>query len=95
MVVAFLRGLLKPRLDFGIRSIIAETVVFEAMDATIDAENYKISALLHTIRLNVTKYEARSGVVSTASEQFGRAIDLGDYDLYGWADLNAKKADTK
>jgi hypothetical protein len=91
MVVAFLRGLLKPRLAYGLRSIIAENVMLEAMDASIDAENYKISALLHTVRLSVTKYEARKGVINTAGEQFSKAIDLQGYDLYGWKDLAAKK----
>jgi hypothetical protein len=92
MVVAFLRGLLKPKLSFGLRSLVAENVMLEAMDATMDAENYKVSALMHTIRLSVTKYDARTSVANKASEHFGKAIDLDGYDLYGWKDLIAKKA---
>lgn len=92
MVVAFLRGLLKPKLSFGIRSLVAENVMLEAMDATMDAEHYKISALMKTIQLGVTKYEARTSVVNKASEHFGKAIDLDGYDLYGWKDLIDKKA---
>jgi nucleoside-specific outer membrane channel protein Tsx len=91
MVVAFLRGLLKPKLSFGLRSLVAENVMLEAMDATMDAENYKVSALMQTIRLSVTKYEARTSAVNKASEHFGKAIDLDGYDLYGWKDLIAKK----
>lgn len=94
MVVAFLRGLLKPKLAFGLRSLVAENVMLEAMEATMDAESYKVSALLHTIRLSVTKHEARTSVVNKASEHFGKAIDLEGYDLYGWKDLISKQAAT-
>lgn len=82
MVGAYLRGLLKPQLSYGTRSLVSESVIFEALASEHMAQNMLdgISADLALIPV-LTEKGVRSTIDNT-NARLRRAAELRVFDLY-------------
>jgi hypothetical protein len=97
MVVAYLRGLLRPIHKFGSRSVIAENVVLEALSAELLAGNMQAVVSSDLAAITLFKQDAAISTMELASSRLTRAGELRIYDVYKVASQIAGqlKRDTK
>jgi hypothetical protein len=90
MVAAFLRGLLKPTESYGLRSMLGESVVLEAVAAEVSADAFMLHAKLDAAALPVL---TDSGVRSTLRAMGARAARYTDLKLMDVYRLERKVED--
>ena len=82
MLAAYLRGLLKPEHKYGLRSILAENVILEAISAEITAETYTSSALADASLVPALRAEAANSTIRSLFARLSRAAELKFMDVY-------------
>jgi hypothetical protein len=97
MVVAYLRGVLRPNHPFGSRSFTTEQIVLESLSAERLSDNMQAEVMAD---LSLIPAMNQKGVISTAeraNSRLGRACELRLFDIYKVADQIAgrMKRDTK
>ena len=86
MLAAFLRGLLKPSIKFGMRSRIFEDVILESMSAHIEADRLHINAAIDAAVANVLTEDSKRDALRRIHRQTQRHAALQLMDIYGLAD---------
>jgi hypothetical protein len=97
MVVAYLRGVLRPNHPFGARSFTTEQIVLESLSAERLSDNMQAEIMAD---LSLIPAMNQKGVISTAERantRLTRACELRLFDIYKVADQIAGrlKRDTK
>lgn len=82
MVVAFLRGLLKSHHNHGLRSVLGEMAILEAVSASAEADILQASALMDASLAPMCDSEGRRALLRRMSAQIGRAGELAVMDIY-------------
>ncbi len=82
MVAAFLRGLLKPTTDYGLRSIMGESVIFEAIAAEVSADTFKLHSQLDAAMLPVLNDKGIRSTMRTMGLRAARCSELRLLDIY-------------
>ena len=95
MVTAYLRGLLKPKLDYGLRSIASEAVVLEALSASIQADNLQTLTNVASASLPVLNHEGMNETWSTIQRRTRRIAELRRSDIYRFGHHQAQDAQSK
>lgn len=97
MVVAYLRGLLRPQHNFGTRSFATEEVILEALDAECAAASINASVMADLAIIPALTQRGVIATTSRASKRLVRASELRTMDIYKVADQVASriKRDTK
>jgi hypothetical protein len=85
MLAAYLRGLLKPSMAFGFRSLLFEDVILEAMTADIAAENFRLSVASDSALASILTDEGKRGVLRRTQRQIKRHAALQLLDIYDLA----------
>jgi hypothetical protein len=89
MVVAYLRGLLKPSLHYGLRSIVAENYVFEALLADNQAFMLESSIQSDASIIPALKIESKRETMRLINRRRQRCMEIRNGAIYG-----ARKAKT-
>ena len=97
MVVAYLRGLLRPNHTFGTRSFVTEQIVLESLSAERLADNMQAEVMAELSLIPVFNQKAIISTAEKSSARLGRACELRMFDIYKVADQIAGriKRDTK
>lgn len=85
MLTAYLRGLLKPSSEFGLRSLLFEDVILEAMSAHIAKENFKISIVADSAIASILTADSKRSVLRRVQRQTQRLAALQLMDIYDLA----------
>lgn len=83
MLAAYLRGLLKPSTDYGMRSFIFEDVVLEAMTADIVADRYTSSIAVDAAIAGILTDDSKRNAMRRIQRQTKRRGELQLMDIYG------------
>jgi hypothetical protein len=86
MVAAYLRGLLKPNHQYGLRSRISEDVVIEALATEMMATNMTSAVNFDLTLIPVLNEKGRLAAVDRVTEKLRRVAELRANDLYRVAD---------
>ena len=89
MIAAFVRGLLKPELKYGLRSRMGEDAVFEAMLAGVSADMHLERAANASSTVPALTPESAERVLKSVSRREQRAMELRLMDVYRMADSPA------
>lgn len=82
MVAAFVRGLLRKEHTYGLRSALAENLIFEAIGAQVGAEQLFLNVSLDAAITGVIKPDARQKHLESVFARAARAHDLKLFDVY-------------
>ena len=82
MVAAYLRGLLKPTSHYGLRSLMAETAILEAIAAEVSADTFRLHAQLDAATLPVLNEKGIRSTISTMGKRAARCAELRLMDIY-------------
>ena len=82
MVAAYLRGLLKPRTMYGLRSDLAEDVLLEAILADVQAKGYETSILTDASIIPALTDESKETTLRSIRAKLGRVTELKMFDIY-------------
>lgn len=83
MLAAYLRGLLKPSMPFGVKSYLFEDVILEAMTAHIAVENFRLSIAADSAVASILTDDGKRGVLRRTQRQVKRHAALQLLDIYG------------
>jgi hypothetical protein len=83
MVVAYLRGLLKPSFDHGLRSIAAENYVLDTLVADTQARMLEATILSDSAILPALTIDAKKDTVRLISKRMQRCVDIRNGAIYG------------
>ena len=82
MVAAFLRGLLKPTTEYGLRSIMGESVMLEAISAEVAADTFTLHAQLDAAMLPVLNEKGVKSTMRSMGQRAARGSELRLMDIY-------------
>ena len=82
MVAAFVRGLLRKDHQYGLRSALAENLVFEAIGAQVGAEQLALVVGVDAAITGVVKPDARQKHLESVFARASRAHDLRLFDVH-------------
>ena len=82
MVAAFLRGLLKPTTEYGLRSIMGESVMLEAISAEVAADTFTLHAQLDAATLPVLNEKGVKSTMRSMGQRAARGSELRLMDIY-------------
>jgi hypothetical protein len=85
MLAAYLRGLLKPSYSFGLRSLLFEDVLLEAMSATIASENLETSIVADSAIASILTADSKRNALRRVQRQTQRRAALQLMDIYDLA----------
>lgn len=83
MVVAYLQGLLKPSLNYGLRSIVAENYVFETLVAGNQAKMLETAVLSDSAVLPALTTESKRETLRVIRRKLSRCTDIRNGKIYG------------
>lgn len=92
MLAAYLRGLLKPSTEFGLRSLLFEDVILEAMTAHISVENFRVSMVADSAIASILTADSKRNVLRRVQRQAQRHAALQLMDIYDLADGGKRRA---
>lgn len=87
MVVAYLRGLLKPSLKHGLRSLVAENYVFEALLADNQIRYLESAILSDASIIPVLKHDSKRETMRLIRRRMKRCMEIRNGMIY-----NAKRS---
>lgn len=90
MLAAYLRGLLKPSLAYGVRSYIFEDVLLEGMSAEISADSFCANASADAALATILTDEGKRSALRRTQRQLRRSVALRLMDIY---ELSSGKRD--
>lgn len=93
MVAAHLQGLLKPTADYGLRSLMGESVILEAIAAQVSADTFARHAQLDAATLPVLNDKGVRSTIRTMSARAARCSELRLMDIYRLESKVADQAD--
>ena len=82
MVVAYLRGLLKPSFKHGLRSIVAENYVLEVLKADNQARMLEATILSDSAILPALKHESKLETMRLIGRRMQRCLDIRNGAVY-------------
>lgn len=82
MVLAYLRGLLKPKLHFGFRSLLSENVVLEALAAESMHDSLLRDVDFDLAALPILEHKAKKDTIQRTSARLRRVSELRSMDIY-------------
>lgn len=82
MLAAYLRGLLKPSSSFGLRSLLFEDVILEAMTAHIEADNFRVSIVADSAIASILTADCKRDVLRRVQRRTHRLAALQLMDIY-------------
>lgn len=82
MVVAYLRGLLKPELMYGRRSEAAEEAIFEALAADVQVQNHLAVIAAESSALPIFTDEGKDKTLRSLRARIARCHELRMMDIY-------------
>lgn len=82
MVAAYLRGLLKPHHNYGLRSVITEEIILETLVCEQRSEHLQSVVRNDMALVNVLNEKGLNQVMDRSSQRVERMRDLADLDLY-------------
>lgn len=82
MVVAYLRGLLKPSINHGLRSIVAENYVLEMLAADNQAQTLEAASLSDAALLSSLTRESKIDTLRSIRKRQQRCMELRNGDIY-------------
>jgi hypothetical protein len=82
MVAAFLRGLLKPTEAYGLRSMLGESVMLEAISAEVSADTFMLHAKMDAASLPVLTDNGVRATLRAMGARASRYADLRLMDIY-------------
>lgn len=82
MLAAYLRGLLKPSMSHGFRSLLFEDVILEAMTAQIASDNFQLSVISDSALSSILTAESKRSVLRRTQRQIRRRANLQLMDIY-------------
>jgi len=85
MVVAYLRGLLKPSLKHGLRSIVAENYVMDTLVADTQARMLEATILSDSAILPALTMEAKHDTLRLIKRRMQRCVDIRNGGIYATA----------
>lgn len=91
MLAAYLRGLLKSSIDYGVRSIMFDDVIIEAMAAQISVENFRVSTHVDSALASILTDEGKRSVIRRTQRQMQRQAALQLMDIYAVNSRRSKK----
>ena len=91
MVVAYLRGLLKPSLQYGLRSVVAENYVLESLMSENQASALESSAVSDSAILSTLTMESKKDTMRVIRRRLQRATNIRNGEIY--RSSRAKKSD--
>lgn len=94
MVAAYLRGLLKPRNNYGLRSVMAENVILEGMTAQMSVEGYELTLALDAATLPVLNTKGIRETLHSLAKRSARCTELRLMDVYRLSNRMAEKPTT-
>jgi septation ring formation regulator EzrA len=83
MVVAYLRGLLKPSFDHGLRSIVAENYVLDTLVADTQARMLEATILSDSAILPALTMDAKKDTMRLIRKRMQRCVDIRNGEIYG------------
>jgi hypothetical protein len=83
MVVAYLRGVLKPSLKYGLRSIVAENYVLESLVAGTQADLLETIVLSDSAILPALTAESKRETMRVIRRRLQRCTDIRNGNIYG------------
>lgn len=83
MVVAYLRGLLKPSLKYGLRSVVAENYVLESIVAGTQADLLESTVLSDSAMLPALTTESKRETMRLIRRRLQRCTDIRNGNIYG------------
>ena len=84
MVVAYLRGILKPREDYGIRTTLTDTLVLEAMYSDMLADDIEHLTLVQASELSALSEDSGNNILKKQPTLLEKTSALRQNDLYGF-----------
>jgi hypothetical protein len=91
MVAAYLRGLLKPDLPYGLRSELAEEAILEAMVVEMQVDHQKSAIAADAAALPIFTDTGKDKTLRAIQARLARCIELRTMDIYR---LDASKKPT-
>lgn len=82
MVVAYLRGFLRPTIKHGLRTIVAENYVMETILADNKVRNLEAAIASDSSILPALKYESKRDVMRTIRRRMQRCLDIRNGKIY-------------
>ncbi len=82
MLAAYLRGLLKSSMNFGLRSLLFEDMIIEAMTAQIAAENFRLSVTADSAIASILTADSKRNTLRRTQRQIKRHMNLQLMDIY-------------
>ena len=86
MVVAYLRGLLRPVHKFGQRSVVTEDIVIEVLTSEMIASNMQASIAADLSLVPVLNHKGLNDTIDKSNTRLVRASELRMFDIYKVAD---------
>ena len=86
MVVAYLRGLLRPAHKFGQRSVVTEDIVIEVLTSEMIASNMQASIAADLSLVPVLNHKGLTDTIDKSNTRLVRASELRMFDIYKVAD---------
>ena len=86
MVVAYLRGLLRPVHKFGQRSVVTEDIVIEVLTSEMIASNMQASIAADLSLVPVLNHKGLTDTIDKSNTRLVRASELRMFDIYKVAD---------
>ena len=86
MVVAYLRGLLRPVHKFGQRSVVTEDIVIEVLTSEMIASNMQASIAAELSLVPVLNHKGLNDTIDKSNTRLVRASELRMFDIYKVAD---------
>lgn len=83
MVVAYLRGLLKPSFDHGLRSFVAENYVLDTLVADTQAKMLEATILSDSAILPALTMDAKKDTMRLIHKRMQRCVDIRNGEIYG------------
>jgi hypothetical protein len=85
MLAAYLRGMLKPSHKYGLRSLLAENVIFEGVSAELSVAAYETAILSDASMLPVFNEKGIRDTMHSISKRAARCMELRLMDVYRMA----------
>ena len=82
MLAAYLRGFLKPKTTYGLRSSLAEDAVIEAMVYQMHIENYETSIKVDSSILGCLTHDGKKETLRSIAMRSARCSELRSMDIY-------------
>lgn len=83
MVVAYLRGLLKPSLKHGLRSIVAENYVLESLAAVNQADMLESTVLSDSAIIPALTTDSKRETMRVIRRRLQRCTEIRNGNIYG------------